>query len=57
MRAEPAAAAPRAIPDAMSYELTIRRAGRVHRLSFTDPAVPADVRPLLALLTSDGRPA
>jgi hypothetical protein len=50
------AGARRGVPDAMRYDLTIMREGRVRRLSFDDTTVPPDAGPLLERLLSQGRP-
>ena len=44
------------VRDATRYDVTIRRCGRVRRLSFDDATVPSEVRPLLERLLSQGKP-
>ena len=49
------AATPPAVRDAMRYDLTIRQGGRVQKLSFNDVTMPAQVRPLVQRVITEGR--
>jgi hypothetical protein len=41
--------------DLMSYDLTVERGGHRWHGTVADPAIPAELRPLLQFLTSHGR--
>ncbi|HYN97493.1 MAG TPA: protealysin inhibitor emfourin [Pilimelia sp.] len=44
------------VPDAMSYELTVQRGGKVRAFQYTDVTMPAAVRPLVQRLIAAAGP-